>query len=409
VRAYVIRSGVRIAPFGDEARDLSIAGASLADWQKATFDRLGLETVHVERLEDVPKDVARIVTYDNVFFSRRVLKSFLERWKARDRSAARAALPKASTFVQSFSALQDWAVLSDKIAINLWGLPSGSDGPLDQVEPLEVLYRERVLDYRMPAHVTGMEVLRYPVTSSVALHLRHWIHVLQANRLAIQVRWVDELIRHPIWGASRALLGLLPGRGRLLWRVASKLNRIGKKVDIHPTARVEASFIGDRVRIGPMALVRASIIGDDTAIEERSNVSYSVVGPRSFVSKNSIVYASASMEDANLGMIGMQMCLVGRRAALTPRATPTDLIPGRSGRRIKVRMNGALEEVDLPILGSCFGHDTYLGADLYIAPGRDIPNGVWIGPQPERILSSIPENAEAGRVYVVRDGKLSER
>ena len=71
-------------------------------------------------------------------------------------------------------------------------------------------------------------------------------------------------------------------------------------------------------------------------------------------------------------------------------------------------MNGVLEEIDLPLLGSCFGHDTYIGADLYIAPGREIPNGVWIGPQPERVLSSIPENLEAGRVYVVRNGKLSE-
>jgi hypothetical protein len=408
VRAYVVRSNVRIAPFGDEARDLPIGGVALADWQRGIFDRLGLELKLVERLEDVPRGEPRIVTFDNVFFTRRVLRSFLERWKARGFSASRVALPMESTFIAQFSALQDFAVRGRLAAFNLWGLPSGSGGTLDQAEPLEVVYRERVLDYRMPEHLVGFAEWRHPITSSVCLHVRHWIHVLQANRLSIQVRWVDECLAHPIWALARVALGLIPGRGRALWRVAGRLNRIGRGVDVHPTARVEGSFIGDRVRIGPGSLVRASIVGADTAIEERCNVSYSVVGPSSFVSKNSLVYASASMEGANLGMIGMQMCLVGRRAALTPRATATDIIPGKSGRKIRVKVNGALEDVDLPLLGSCFGHDTYIGADLYIAPGREIPNGVWIGPQPERVLSSIPDELEAGKVYVVRNGRLSE-
>jgi carbonic anhydrase/acetyltransferase-like protein (isoleucine patch superfamily) len=403
MHAYVVRSHIRISPFGDEARDLTVGNVPLGLWQKRLFEKRGLTVKEVDRIEDVPAGEDRIITYDNVFFTRRVLKSFLERWGER-RTPARVALPLDSTFIRSFSTLQDFAATDRHAMFNLWALPSG--GSIDAAAPLEVLYKERVVEYRMPEHLTGVAVWPHPITSSVCLHIRHWIHVLQANRLAVQVFWVDRLIEHPIWAAMVVLRGLMPGRGRLLWRIARRANVIGKGVDIHPTARVEASFLGDGVRVGPQALVRASIIGKGSALEERVNVSYSVVGERSFVSKNSVVYASASMEGADLGMSGMQMCLAGKRCALTPRATPTDVVPGG---KIKVRMNGAFEEIDLPLLGSCFGHDTYVGADLYIAPGREIPNGVRIGPQPERVLSSIPDDLEAGRFYTVRDGRLTER
>lgn len=406
MRAYVVRSNRRISPFGDLARDMPVGTVSLSEWIGNLFKKFGLEVVEVDRLEDIPGGEPRLVTYDNVFFTRRVLKSFLERWRARTYASSRLALPLASTLIETFSALQNFERDAQHALFDFWGL--ASNGMISEATPLEVLYKEKVLDYRTPEYLTGIKQWKHPITSSICFHVRHWLHVLQINRLAIQVRWVDEVLAHPIWSASVLVRALWPERGRLLWRVARRMNRIGKNVDIHPTARIEGSFIGDNVTIGPQALVRASIIGAGSLLEERVNVAYSVVGARNFVSKNSVVYASASMDDANLGMIGMQMCLVGKRAALTPRATPTDVLPG-SARRLKVKDDGALVEIDLPLLGSCFGHDTYIGADLYIAPGRELPNGVRIGPAPERVLSSIPEEIDAGRAYTVRNGKLVER
>lgn len=405
MRAYVVRSKARISPFGEEARDLPVGGVPLSEWQGALFRRRGIEPVLVERIEDVPSDEPRLITYDNVFFTRRVLKSFLQKWKARAARAVQVALPLESTLIERFATLQDFERRPPFALFNLWGVPKGVAFSAGDAEPLAVIFKERVIDYRMPRNLTGVARWPHPITSSICFHVTHWLHLLQVNRLSIQVRWVDQVVEHPIWTAGVLLAGLLPGRGKLLWRLARRANRIGKNVDVHPTARIEASFIGDGVRIGPQALVRASIIGKGSVLEERVNVSYSVVGDDSFVSKNSVVYACASMEGADLGMTGMQMCLVGRRAALTPRATPTDVIPGR---KIKVRVGARFEEIDLPLLGSCFGHDTYVGADLYIAPGREIPNGVRIGPQPERVLSSIPESLEPGRLYTVRNGRLSE-
>ena len=399
MRAYVIESGIRIAPFDESPASLTVGGVTLLAWQDALFARFGLEVVRVRTFEEIPTDAARIVTYDHVFFSRRVLKSFLAKWK-RERPA-QLALPIDSGFIRAFSALQDFERDGPHARFGLYGLPPGAQG-LD-AEPLGVVYEERMIEVPIPEHVTGHSHWLHPLTTSVCLHLTHWLHVLQANRLAIQIRWVDEIVQKPWVGAWIILRGLIPGRGRLLWRVLAAANRIGKDVDIHPTARLEGCFVGDGARIGAYAIVRASLVGPGAIIEERATVAYSVIGARSFVSKHTVVYSSACMEASNLGM-SMQMCIAGRRAALTPRATPIDVIPGGT---IKVEHEGRYIAVDLPVLGSCYGHDVFVGADIYVAPGRALPNGLKVGPNPERVLSSLPDRLDEGGVYVVRDGRLA--
>lgn len=400
MRAYVIASGVRIAPFDELARDLPVGNEPLARLQARLFARFGLEVVEVSSLDAVPRDEDRIVTYDNVYFTRRVLKSFLARWRAAGRPSARLALPLDSTFIRTFSALQDFERAPPFALFNLWALPAGAPAG-GEVRPLEVIYRERVIEVPLPERVIGVPSWVHPVTTSVCLHVRHWIHLLQANRLAIQVRWVDEVVQRPWWGAW-ILAKALFGRGKPLWRVLGAANHFGRGVDVHPTARVEGSFLGDGARVGAQALVRGCIVGPGAVLEERVNAAYSVIGPKSFISKYTLLYTSAIMAEANVGA-SVQMCLVGRRAALTPRATPIDVVPGA---KLKVRDGDRLVEVDLPVLGSCFGHDTFIGADVYVAPGRAIPNGARIGPLPERVLAMVPEHVEPGRTYVVRGGRL---
>jgi acetyltransferase-like isoleucine patch superfamily enzyme len=110
------------------------------------------------------------------------------------------------------------------------------------------------------------------------------------------------------------------------------------------------------------------------------------------------------MEEANVGA-SMQMCLVGRRAATTPRTTPLDVLPGQT---IKVKAEEGIIDTGLRVLGPCIGHDAFVGADTFVAPGRMIPNGTRIGPRPERVLSQIPDEIDASREYTVVDGKLQE-
>lgn len=407
MRAYVVATGTRIAPFGDLVRDLPVGGVPLHVWQKELFLRFGIDPIHVASVDAIPVDDGpSLVVKDNLFFTRRVLKSFLAEWgRTQQSDAVRVALPLDSGFIRHFSALQDYGRSGPHALFDMWGVPASARAPAAMVSsaPLPVIYKERILRLPVPRRITGVEEWTHPITSSVCLHLRHWLHLLQANLLSIQIRWVDEVITHPLWATSVLLRGLPPFRG-WMWRVGAAANRIGRGADIHPTARVEGSFIGAGVRIGPQCLVRGAIVGPGSVIEQRADVSYSVLGPRTFVSKHSIVYATAAMEDAELCMKGMQMCLVGRRASLTARASPIDTTPGR---KLRVRFEDEYVEIDIPVLGSCYGHDSFIGADLFIGPGRAIPNGIRIVPQPERVLSTIPDDADPDRLHVVRGGALT--
>lgn len=406
MRAFIIATDTRIEPFGDPLGEISVGGVPFSEWQERLLKRFGLAPVRVSSSSEIPSDEDRIVTYDNVFFTRRVLKSFLKNWRSVGRKASRVALPKDSAFIGMFSDLQELDIDGPHALFDLWALPAGApnDLPADAT-PLPVIFKEKLVTLHMPKTITGIERWEHPVTTSICMHVRHWLHVLQANLLSIQIKWVDFVVARPLWAAYVLARGLAPGRGSYHWRVAQHANRIGKNVDIHPTARVEASFIGDGVHIGAQALVRASIIGPNSTLQERVNVTFSVVGERSFVSKHSVVYACASFEQAELCMKGMQMCMVGRRAALTARASPIDVSPGR---KIRVKDGDTFPPIDLPLLGSCYGHDTFIGADVFIGPGRAIPNGVRIVPQPARVLTTIPDDLEPGRMYTVSNGTLEQ-
>jgi acetyltransferase-like isoleucine patch superfamily enzyme len=406
VRAYVLASSKAIAPFGDLARDLPIGGFdSLSRWQADLFARFRIERIEVAEASQIPSDGApKIVVRDDVLFTRRVLKSFLERWKNGGYRSVRLALPIRSTFIECFDALQDFERTEEHALFDLWGVSANGSFDPRAGEPLPVLYEERVVDFPVPERITGLSSWRHPITTSVCLHVRHWLHVLQANRLAIQIRWVDTVVRRPFWTGWMLLRALLFERGRMLWRVLASANQIGRNVDIHPTACVEGSIVGDGAKIGAQALVRCSIIGEGATVEERANVAYSVIGARTYVSKYTLVYSSVTMEEANVGA-SMQMCLVGRRAATTPRTTPLDVIPGQT---IKVKADGEIVDTGLRVLGPCIGHDAFVGADTYVAPGRMIPNGTRIGPRADRVLAQIPDEIDPAKRYTVVDGRLTE-
>jgi hypothetical protein len=47
-----------------------------------------------------------------------------------------------------------------------------------------------------------------------------------------------------------------------------------------------------------------------------------------------------------------------------------------------------------------------VGADVFTGPGREVPNGVRIVPDPSRVLARVPDVLEPDALYAVRDGTL---
>lgn len=396
--AYICRTGRTIAPWGTELGDLPAGDTDLRGWQTDALRRAGFRVHWVEDWDEVPAGQPCLLTYDYVFFSAHLIRAFRRAFQ-RERRPIQLALPAGSQYLASFGHLSDHRVTGDAACFDVFLLPDRA--ALEAATPLVAPFREHLIRFPVPAAIIGVKEWVHPVTFSVCLHVSHWLHVLQLGRLSVQIRWAEWLMRHPIRSLLRVARASV-GRGPLLWRVLGKMNVYGRGVRVHPTACVEGAILGDGVEVGAMAIVRGSIIGAGTILEDRVNVAFSAVGPRNFVGKHSVVYGSVSAADANLCMRGMQMCLVGSRAGLTTRATPLDV---QLGGPVRVRVGDRMVPVDLPALGACFGHDCYIGADVYIGPGRAIPNGVQIGPPSGRIVLRVPETLAPG-AYAAVDGGL---
>ena len=419
MQAFIIKTSAHIAPFGDHVSEIPVGGVPLQQWQTDALTKNGLEVHFVESEAEIPTDMHRFVTFDHIFFTFRGMRLFIEAWKKRNKQSAQFALPKESFFVRNFSDLQDCTFAEEHRLYPIWLLRAGEK--FSNASTLPINFKELILRMPVPKSITGTDAWEHAITTSIALEVNHWLHVFQMNLLSIQTKWIEQAITRPVWSISLLLKTILRRPSlliallrsdrftkehslrKIIDGIAPYANIKGTNVSIHPTAIVEGCIIGDNVSIGAQALVRNSIISAGSTLQERVNVAFSVIGKNSFVSKHSVVHACASFEEADMCMRGMQFCLVGRRAALTTRATPIDISPGKP---IRVKSEGSVQEVKQKMLGTCFGHDVFIGADVYIAPGRSIPNNIKIVSDTSKILTRVPDRLEPGETYAVKDATL---
>lgn len=59
------------------------------------------------------------------------------------------------------------------------------------------------------------------------------------------------------------------------------------------------------------------------------------------------------------------------------------------GQPIKVVKNGTVIDTENTFIGSCLGHNVYLGSGTIIASGRAIPNGLRILPENSRFVRKL--------------------
>ena len=419
MQAFIVKTSANITPFGEHVSTMPVGGVTLRQWQADALNKNGFDVRYVNSEDEIPTDIARFVTFDNIFFTFRGIRLFVEAWRKGGKQSGQFALPKDSFFVSNFSDLQDCKYAADHRLYKIWLLSPGDETSAARTQPIN--FKEVILNMPVPKAITGINAWEHTVTTSIALDVTHWLHVFQMNLLSIQTKWIEHVITHPLWSLSLLLKSIIKRPSlllsllrsdrfssdhslrKILDSIAPNANITGKNVSIHPTAIVEGCIIGDGVSIGPQALVRNSIISAGSTLQERVNVAFSVIGKQSFVSKHSVIHACASFEEADMCMRGMQFCLVGRQAALTTRATPIDISPGKP---IRVEVDGSVQETQQKMLGACFGHNVFIGADVYIAPGRSIPNNIKIISDTSKILARLPKDVEPERTYAVKNSTL---
>ncbi len=426
MKAYRLKTNTIITPFNEDAGDVIIGFRRLGDYQSEVLNDFGIKITDVSDISQID-DSDFLFFYDNVYFTRRTIRYFLSAIKKEKRSG-QLAIPD-SLFTRKYEPLQE---LKDAQLGNTKGKAYNffyireKDELKDTsgIRPVFIKFREIVFRQPIPPNMFGKSFFEQPVTTSIAFHINHWVNLLNANQMEIIVKWVEYITSHPFRVTIKLLIALFAfllrgfadlfryqslsssfSKASLLSTITRWFNIIGKNCEIHPSAILEFSIIGDNVRIGPQSYLRASVINNNVIIEEKTKITFSIIDSGCYVSQITILNGVAAYPDGDVCIDGMQFCLSGRNVKLTGLARPMDL---KYGGKISVLYKKRPVEVNLEILGSCFGHRCFIGPDIYIAPGREIPNDTIIVPHISDVLYKIPENIRPNVPMVVENSTLSE-
>jgi acetyltransferase-like isoleucine patch superfamily enzyme len=416
-RVFRIRTGHRIAPFGDPVGETFVAPDTLAGAQAralAGAARLGLAPdVEEVRPGDAVSGPA-LLYRDDTFFTTATLVAFLAApGPTTGQLAARDGL-----FLAANRALQDLPAVSlDGTRHDLFPLyrvaagerlvvppAEPADGPAslppDGPPPVPVDLDEKRFRVPVPRQYFGDEGLEVGLTARAVLCVRHWVHVLRVNQVAAGAAFRAT---RPLRGALAVLWAALRAFSCNRWKVLGKLNRVGKGCDVHPTAVVEGSTLGPGCLVGPGARVRFSTLGAGVQVLPGAGVEFSTLGAGAMVASNCNVNFCVLYPGAAACQYLLQLSVLGRDVVTTGAAFSMDM---HFTRDVHVEKDGRLEPAGTRFLGCCLGHGVTLGTGFWLAPGRAVPNGYVVVRDPSAVLARIPPGLPPGVPLAVRGGTL---
>jgi carbonic anhydrase/acetyltransferase-like protein (isoleucine patch superfamily) len=384
VKAYLWKTGKSIPPFLDPVGESQILNVPLRTHQERTLAAQGLSVAETGDPSGIP-DAEYLLIRDDLFFAPVALERFLDR--VRKTGAPGVCAVESGPFTEFTGFIQDLRTAPDPETgkpLTLYGLyycrgPLGSEEALGSLPPVRIEALQKAFPIHpgefMPASV---EVRFAPAFSDAILfHVCHWVHIWLLNLLALG----DELLRAFTGSKLTMVLRALSAFSLNKHKIASRFVIKGKGCDIHPTATVQGCILGDKVSIGPYSLVQGCILGNNVKIIEHSIIFASVLGddvstcPRGH-SKLCVVYPKTS-----LGR--MQACLIGRNVFMASLAYFFDI---KFKGTIKLRHEGRIVDTGMNFLGGCVGHDAVVGPDVWIASGREIPNGAMVVKNPREVI-----------------------
>lgn len=379
---WVEPTGRRVEPFGDLAHELPILNRPLSSWQREAFAGAGL----------APLDALRppcLVVPDTLFTTAGALRAFVDGAAGRDARLVlkRSRLGEQTTPVQPGVTAVETGHRFEAVR---WVSGREDRPPVDVV----VDPQERVIE------LAGLAAYGVDASHSIARHpvmtVHHWVHLLWANQLAGAI----EYLATPRWRlALRALGAAARSRSIDRWKVLARMSRIGEGCDVHPTALIEGSTLGDGVTVGPYARVLFSTVGDRATVASGAQVEMSVLGPRTLVTEQTVLRGCVLMEGAVAAQYLMQLSVLGRGAVTTGGGFTMDL---NFEDDVKVMLDGELRASGARFLGSAFGHRCRVGAGLWLAAGRSVPNDYFVVRDPGQILSKLaPGLGASGPLAVV--------
>ena len=413
MKPYCITTGYRLSPFGDPVGETFILQKTLAFYQKQALETSSYFKSQNSTAALVPPSESvsgpALLYSEDLFFTRYLLDAFIE---AAGGKTGQLAVEKCQ-FMTSNHPLQDLQeVIIDKKLHYLFpmyciadndpvSVPDPDDSEANNnFSPISVSLDEKLLSFPVSAHYFGTDKMEFGLTARALMRIRHWVHISWVNQAAAAAAWRAQSI---LKTGLVLILAILRAFSFNKWKILAKINRKGKGCDIHPSAIVEGSTLGKGCSIGPGARVRFSHLGDNVFIQPGAQVEFSILGDRVMVSQNCAVNYCVCYPDSVASQLVMQVSVLGRRAITT---TGSFLMDMRVDRDILVEKEGKLVSTKTRFIGSCIGHDAFLGTGFWINSGREIPNGYVVIRDVSKILNKIPKNLSKRYPLVIRDGTL---
>jgi hypothetical protein len=395
MQAYILETNRRVAPFDEPPGDMRIHNCPLRRIQEELLVEAGYRIEVIDDPNQI-RALPSLVVFDDVYFTRQALRGFL-RVVERSRStngnanlrAALAASELTERFAPTFQGRQiDGADGRAYRAYDFYYLRHFvPDQPIeDQVELAPIPHRMTVRNSRVNRFFEPTGRFALPMSFVAICPIQHWAALVTANALGLPSRVVDAA--RPTWLAALKL------SGAALWRAGSlrpsqlvgKLYFAGSGCKVHPSAHVEWSVLGNDVRIGPGAVVRGAVLGNRVEIGPHSIVEYATLGEKATVNGNVTLRLSVVGDEASVGAYFTQLSVVGRGAALCPASGTYDF---NLRGNVVVNFQGRSISCGSRLLGSCLGHGAFLGAEVTLACGQEVPNGCILVRNPRALVGDV--------------------
>ena len=122
-----------------------------------------------------------------------------------------------------------------------------------------------------------------------------------------------------------------------------------------------------------------------------------------YVSPKTYVVWSLADEGAIISNYKLQVSVLGKKASTS---TWAGLVDAKLQGFVDVMHQGKKQSTERRFLGSCMGHNAYIGAKVLILPGREIPNDAFIAMRPDELIQEIPTELKPGVPYMREGGTL---
>lgn len=399
MRRIVLTDPRHIHPFNEPARDLRIRNKPLWLLQRDLLAPYVKEEMEypdwnlAERFE-AESGADTLVHRDNLYFNELFIKEFIKKaqeangpvrlaFSNQDPAIKQHVLPLATSLIEE----------GELLLADMWYLPNGIS-QYKEAQPLIIATesRERGYYHIPPYMATEFGDLVYQLPKKAFVTIESWVHVFIADILfgiftygANEEDLINSSWRRKLSILSSAIMEQKPVLS------SSKLVRIGKNANIHPTAKITGpAIIGDNVTIDAGVVIDACIIGNNVTISQGCQLLLSVISDGCFLPFRAALFMTTMMENSMVAQnTCLQLCVVGRDSFIGAGTTFTDfsVLSDKKAATLKaINSNNKLTDSNFFVLGGCVGHHCRLGAGLVIHPARTIESDVVLLPSEDHIF-----------------------